>query len=88
MCDVWYEWKSVVGFYPLNTTQIFKFWTVQILPKQTIETSLLSYNLPQDSDDPPTRSNIGSNHIEEEATWEQDDYIRTEFPDLLVPSFL
>ena len=23
-----------------------------------------------------------SNHIEEEATWEREDYIRTEFPDL------
>ena len=31
---------------------------------------------------PPTRDNTGSNHIEEEATWEQDEYIRTEFPDL------
>ena len=33
---------------------------------------------------PPTRNNTGSNHIEEEATWEQDDY----FPISLVPSFL
>ena len=50
MCVVWNEWKSVVDFYPLNTTQVLKLFKFYL--KQTIETSLLSYDLPHCSDGP------------------------------------